>query len=67
MYFFNYLYLFFYDLLLFFFLFLFVDIWPPILIAPLSRCLVVVVVVVVVLLFFVHGKHPRSCRDGQLT
>ena len=26
-----------------------------------------VVVVVVVLLFYVHGKHGRSCRDGQLT
>ena len=26
-----------------------------------------IVVVVVVLLFYVHGKHPRSCRDGQLT
>ena len=25
------------------------------------------VVVVVVLLFNVHGKHLRSCRDGQLT
>ena len=25
------------------------------------------VVVVVVLLFYVHGKHVRSCRDGQLT
>ena len=25
------------------------------------------VVVVVVLLFYVHGKHIRSCRDGQLT
>ena len=23
-------------------------------------------VVVVVLLFHVHGKHLRSCRDGQL-
>ena len=23
--------------------------------------------VVVVLLFNVHGKHLRSCRDGQLT
>ena len=22
---------------------------------------------VVVLLFYVHGKHLRSCRDGQLT
>ena len=21
----------------------------------------------VVLLFYVHGKHQRSCRDGQLT
>ena len=27
----------------------------------------IVVVVVVVLLFYVHGKHLRSCRDGQLT
>ena len=25
------------------------------------------VVVFVVLLFYVHGKHLRSCRDGQLT
>ena len=25
------------------------------------------VVVVVVLLFYVHGKHLRSCGDGQLT
>ena len=24
-------------------------------------------VVVVLLLFYVHGKHLRSCRDGQLT
>ena len=30
-------------------------------------CSVVVVVVVVALLFYVHGKHLRSCRDGQLT
>ena len=22
---------------------------------------------VVVLLFYVHGKHLRSCQDGQLT
>ena len=22
---------------------------------------------VVALLFYVHGKHLRSCRDGQLT
>ena len=27
----------------------------------------VVVDVVVDLLFYVHGKHLRSCRDGQLT
>ena len=26
-----------------------------------------VVLVVVDLLFYVHGKHLRSCRDGQLT
>ena len=25
------------------------------------------VVVVVVLLFYIHGKHLRSWRDGQLT
>ena len=24
-------------------------------------------VVVVALMFYVHGKHLRSCRDGQLT
>ena len=24
-------------------------------------------VVVVASLFYVHGKHLRSCRDGQLT
>ena len=24
-------------------------------------------IVIVVLLFYVHGKHLRSCRDGQLT
>ena len=24
-------------------------------------------IVVVLLLFYVHGKHLRSCRDGQLT
>ena len=29
--------------------------------------LVLKVVVVVALLFYVHGKHLRSCRDGQLT
>ena len=26
-----------------------------------------ILVVVVVLLFYIHGKHLRSCRDGQLT
>ena len=26
-----------------------------------------ITVVFVVLLFYVHGKHLRSCRDGQLT
>ena len=26
-----------------------------------------VVEIDVVLLFYVHGKHLRSCRDGQLT
>ena len=25
------------------------------------------VLIVVALLFYVHGKHLRSCRDGQLT
>ena len=25
------------------------------------------IVVVVALLFYVHGKHLRSCLDGQLT
>ena len=25
------------------------------------------VVIVVALLFYVHDKHLRSCRDGQLT
>ena len=27
----------------------------------------VAVVVVLALLFYVHGKHLRSCEDGQLT
>ena len=30
-------------------------------------CRYVEFVVVVALLFYVHGKHLRSCRDGQLT
>ena len=29
--------------------------------------IVIVVAVVAVLLFYVHGKHLRSCRGGQLT
>ena len=32
-----------------------------------ERTGMVFVVVVVALLFYVHGKHLRSCRDGQLT
>ena len=32
-----------------------------------GKILAFVVVVVVALLFYVHGKHLRSCRDGQLT
>ena len=28
---------------------------------------IVLVVVVLALLLYVHGKHLRSCRDGQLT
>ena len=31
------------------------------------KCSYLASVVVVVLLFYVHGKHLRSCRDGQLT
>ena len=27
----------------------------------------VAVVVVVLMLFYVHGKHLRSCQNGQLT
>ena len=33
----------------------------------LNRILTSAFVVVVALLFYVHGKHLRSCRDGQLT
>ena len=37
-------------------------------IRPISKGVTfIVVVVVVALLFYVHGKHLRSCRDGQLT
>ena len=35
--------------------------------ASYSLLVIVVVVVVVALLFYVHGKHLRSCLDGQLT
>ena len=31
------------------------------------QLMVMAVVVVVALLFYIHGKHLRSCRDGQLT
>ena len=38
-------------------------------IVDVARLLVmfILVVVVVVLLFYVHDKHQRSCRNGQLT
>ena len=32
-----------------------------------SGCRFIFSVVVVALLFYVHGKHLRSSRDGQLT
>ena len=32
-----------------------------------SSSLFICSIVVVALLFYVHGKHLRSCRDGQLT
>ena len=32
-----------------------------------QRNVITFFVVVVALLFYVHGKHLRSCRDGQLT
>ena len=51
---------------------------PPLVASQYGRTIVVLVsqngkhlsypvVVVVALLFYVHGKHLRSCRDGQLT
>ena len=45
------------------------DIWMT---CDLTSCLtddwlVTSVVVVVTLLFYIHGKHLRSCQDGQLT
>ena len=36
-------------------------------ICRLAKCTRCIVVVVVKLLFYVHDKHLRSCRDGQLT
>ena len=39
----------------------------PVFSLSLSLSLSLLAVVVVVLLFNVHGKHLRSCRDGQLT
>ena len=33
----------------------------------IAASFVVVDIVVVDMLFYVHGKHLRSCRDGQLT
>ena len=32
-----------------------------------SVSLFIVVLYCIVLLFYVHGKHLRSCQDGQLT
>ena len=32
-----------------------------------DRCIILVYYKHVALLFYVHGKHLRSCRDGQLT
>ena len=40
-------------------------VWDMIVLVP-DHCLHCFVVVVA-LLFYVHGKHLRSCRDGQLT
>ena len=40
---------------------------PTVLAVGVGGGCLVVVVVVVVLLFYVHGKHLRSCWDGQLT
>ena len=40
------------------------DSYEPVYVCNLIR---VVVVVVVVLLFYIHSKHLKSCRDGQLT
>ena len=42
--------------------------WVPL--RSLNFCsfdMIYIVVVVVALLFYVHGKHLRSYRDGQLT
>ena len=33
----------------------------------IAACSIRGFVVVVVFLFYVHGKHLRSCQDGQLT
>ena len=43
----------------------FLIISPASYLTPFPTC--ISVVVVVVLLFYVHGKHQRSCQDGQLT
>ena len=34
---------------------------------PSVHSALIFLLVVVVLLLYVHGKHLRSCRDGQLT
>ena len=37
------------------------------LIVKVNGCVSIASYFIVVLLFYVHGKHLRSCRDGQLT
>ena len=34
---------------------------------PMEQCFSRVLFLFIALLFYVHGKHLRSCRDGQLT
>ena len=40
--------------------------WRCFIIRDQGQSLIFDFAVVVVLLFYVHGKHLRSCRDGQL-
>ena len=43
------------------------DFFKCIIIFGVKLFLANIIVVVVALVFYVHGKHLRSCRDGQLT